>query len=294
MNISTSTPAEIDAEIARLQSERAPRAARVDTIFDTLHSAVGDEKVSSYRFGPSSWAMTDTEVLAKASAGEYDGVAYLASRGLAALTAYAVTLDAIRTLDAQIAPLENEYVARDRWTRAFLATSTNGHIHASTGCSTCRITTTFHWFTELSGHAESEIVSLAGADACTVCYPSAPVYDLKRPRSIFSTDEKAAQQARAEREAAKAERAATREAKALLPGGESLRFVDAYGSRESISTLHAAQKFLTDNAERKQLSWGRDDVDGVALVSEAVAAKTGETVAEVLAAAEKRASKRRR
>jgi hypothetical protein len=108
----------------------------------------------------------------------------------------------------EIQVLDEEWVRRGRWTRAFLVGNTNGHVHSSMHCSTCYDTTEFIWLTEYSDHAEDEIVSDAGERACTVCYPTAPVDVLSRATKIFSPTEKAAQQAREERAAAKAERLA--------------------------------------------------------------------------------------
>lgn len=60
------------------------------------------------------------------------------------------------------------------WSRFFLVTSSPGHVHASTHCSTCRPTTTYGWLPELSGKDEAEAVKDLGPTLCTVCFPSAP------------------------------------------------------------------------------------------------------------------------
>jgi hypothetical protein len=61
------------------------------------------------------------------------------------------------------------------WSRFFLVTNTNGHIHRSMSCSTCFYSTQFSWLTELSGLTEAEAVAEYGEILCTVCFPSAPV-----------------------------------------------------------------------------------------------------------------------
>lgn len=74
----------------------------------------------------------------------------------------------------QAEPLEAEYDAK-RWSRFFLVTNANGHIHSSMSCSTCNPRTQFAWLPELSGLTEKDAVDAHGPRLCTVCYPSAPV-----------------------------------------------------------------------------------------------------------------------
>lgn len=61
------------------------------------------------------------------------------------------------------------------WSRFFVVTSSQGHIHSTRGCHTCRATTTFGWLPELSGKNEAEAVEAHGSVLCSVCFPSAPV-----------------------------------------------------------------------------------------------------------------------
>jgi len=73
--------------------------------------------------------------------------------------------------------LNREYLRRP-WPRYFLVTSSAGHLHSSTHCSTCRPTTAFGWWVELSGRTEAQAISELGklADAlCSRCFPTAPV-----------------------------------------------------------------------------------------------------------------------
>lgn len=184
MDLTTATPVEIDTVLAEIMKKAATLQASYD--YEIAAAREIEKGVAKFEAGDmrySGWSLDE------------------AAEHRAAADKIATQ---ILILDEEARPLNEEFERRGGWTRAFLATSTNGHIHSSRSCSTCRFTTTFYWFTDLSGHDEAEIVTKAGSDACTVCYPSAPVNDLKRPRSIFSDDEKAAQQARDERAAAKA------------------------------------------------------------------------------------------
>lgn len=85
-------------------------------------------------------------------------------------------LDARRAqIREEIARLERVWATNGRWSRFFVVTSSSGHVHATTACRSCRISTTFGWMPEFSGRTEAEAVAELGAALCTVCFPSAPV-----------------------------------------------------------------------------------------------------------------------
>lgn len=107
----------------------------------------------------------------------------------------------------RIAEFNDAFRARGGWTRAYLVDNSNGHVHSSMSCSTCFATTRYHWLTEVSDHDEAQIVEMAASRACTVCYPSAP---LDKPSVFFTPDEVAADKARQEKEAKRAEKDAAK------------------------------------------------------------------------------------
>jgi hypothetical protein len=116
-----------------------------------------------------------------------------------ALEAKIVELAAqVAVIEDEAAPYEAEY-ARRPWTRAFLCTASNGHVHKSRACSTTRIRTRFMWLIDYAGKNEAEVVADAGCIACTVCFPSAPVEGLANPTKIFASPEA---KAKAEKKAA--------------------------------------------------------------------------------------------
>lgn len=90
------------------------------------------------------------------------------------LARYAEGVEDIERLKAEAAPDEAEYNEK-QWSRFFLVTNSNGHIHSSMNCSTCHITTAFAWLPDLSGLTEKDAVDAHGPHLCTVCFPSAPV-----------------------------------------------------------------------------------------------------------------------
>lgn len=126
----------------------------------------------------------------------------------------------------------NEIYDQDPWTRAFLVINSNGHVHSSLDCSTCFPTTRYTWLIQYSNDDENTIVEDAGKDACTVCYPSAPADVLNRPSRIVTADKIAKAQAKAEREAKKAERIAKEKANAPTKSGEFLYFKEGKWTRE--------------------------------------------------------------
>jgi hypothetical protein len=129
----------------------------------------------------------------------------------------------IAKVNIEIAGL-NKIYNQDPWTRAFLVINSNGHVHSSMDCNTCFATTRYNWLIQYSNDDEKTIVEDAGQDACTVCYPSAPAEVLNRPSRIVTADKIAKAQAKAEREAKKAEKIAKEKANAPTKSGEFLYF----------------------------------------------------------------------
>ena len=135
------------------------------------------------------------------------------------LAEYDQTIALIEATEEAIEEAESEYTG---WSRFFVVTSSQGHIHSSMRCTSCYRTTTYGWLPELSGKTEAEAVAAHGPALCTVCFPSAPVedtgYKITQTRAqelAWSPDreEKIAQ--REERERIKAEKKAKKEANAL-------------------------------------------------------------------------------
>lgn len=70
-------------------------------------------------------------------------------------------------------PFHNEYAQR-RWNRYFLVTNNNGHVHRGMNCGTCFSTTEYAWLVDLADCDEAAMVAEYGEMACTVCFPAAP------------------------------------------------------------------------------------------------------------------------
>lgn len=90
----------------------------------------------------------------------------------------------ILRLRAEAQPFEAEY-ATERWNRFFLVQNTNGHIHSSMHCGTCRWDTRYAWLPTLSGLGEDAAVEQEGPRLCSVCFPSAPLeWTLGLPKAL--------------------------------------------------------------------------------------------------------------
>lgn len=202
-DLTSQTPVEIDTRLAELYMQQYAADARADGYVKAIQDAVGliVNSGPSWRRSAATWTQVEEYL-----AGAEDG--YEKSR----VERLYASMDEQRVesarLQEEMAPFHAEYLRRGRWTRAFLVVNNNGHVHKSMSCSTCYDSTYFNWLPMYSGQDEDQIVADAGERACTVCYPSAPVDVLKRATKIFSEDEKAAQAARAEREAKRAARLA--------------------------------------------------------------------------------------
>lgn len=229
--LTTLTPPEADAELVQVLNSAVRARREVDYALGEVHRSVGDRQTWQ-RKGPV-WGLSDADAEAKArelAASDLDPDDedyYRAASARKAVPRYDAATLALALLDEQNALHEAEFARRGGWTRAFLATSTGGHVHSSMGCPTCNrgeSPTEFQLMTDYSGTREDSIVADAGYRACTVCFPTAPVGDATSlPTKMLSKDEVAKAAARTERETKRAKAAADRIAKGLTEDGSPLR-----------------------------------------------------------------------
>lgn len=140
-----------------------------------------------------------------------------------------------RLAEARLAVQESENDYRSRpWARYFLVTSSDGHIHASTGCCTCnkgREPTGFALVPYLSGQTVEEAVADLGPALCSVCFPAAPVEAQEQARiparlalALKEQGSEAFRKAREEASAKASQKAADR-----CPGSGETRDRDRFG-----------------------------------------------------------------
>lgn len=197
-NLATATPVEIDGRLADLHDEIAKLNSRIEYLTNHVLSYSGLRRyVSATRWAKSHYEVTGTfeegidRLRTYAAAVEaWRAADYAQELRPQPLSNYAGSVDIDKTvaertelLAARYAlwteanRLEDEYRAR-RWTRYFLVTSSAGHIHSTTGCQTCRVTTEYGWMPQMSGQTEAEAIAGLGIYAeslCSVCFPTAPV-----------------------------------------------------------------------------------------------------------------------
>ena len=168
---------------------------------------------------------------------------------------------------AEMIPYEQHYSSK-RWSRYWIVTNANGHVHSSMSCSSCFATTQYAWLPDCSGMTEDETVAEFGERVCTVCHPSAPV----TPGLVGRRD----REAQAAYDAEKVAKLAVKLEKALLPDGSALRLNDG-----SPKTLIAGQRSLLEIMKSKAWygethpympRWNAD----IELLLDAISTKTGE------------------
>lgn len=187
----------------------------------------------------------------------------------------------------EMAPFEAEFTRRGGWTRFFMVMNNGGHLHSSRGCSTCRWSTQFSWMPEYSGANEAEIVDLAGEDACTVCFPTAPV--AQQSRLPFRVQE------RAEREAAAAEKAtkqAAKLAKAINADGTEWR-VREFGMHENFKTIRSVELAIMREMDYAVYYGAKAErTAAVELMAAKLAERTGADAAELIAGFQTKVNKK--
>lgn len=298
---------EIDTRINEMSHAVGTLRLECDRLISRMYRHQGIQRVRD-EHGRMVWPMPEETILALS-----------ATHTPAVYAEWRSVRDEIDALMAEILDL-NGIHTEHRWSRFYLVTNLDGHIHSSTACSTCHLTTEFAWLTDLSGLTEAEAVEAHGAILCSVCYPTAPVE--------WTNGESHAKKAKREEiDARKAERLAKKIEKALLPNAEPLvligdEHVNGRGmivnGRYTIETLAQAQTWLRDicdlRAEARYGLWSNgqttDEIitrmrggrecwthENEAIVIEAIAAKTGTTpetvAAEAAMKAEKKAKKNR-
>lgn len=262
MDIQTATPAEIDAEIARIDREMAAQRANMD------------------------WARRHIDFARQSPFPDQ------AEIGKFLRQLEGATL-AMNRLDDEQAPFRAEFRRRGGWTRYYLVDAYNGHVHRDYSNSRCSRTwgTVHVWLTDQSGMAREDLVAMAGERACTVCFPDAPVDVLRRP-SQFTPPSAAEKEARA---VERRQRAEEKKAKQITNPDGSPLVVKYQGFPERPSTLTAA-KALAMRIEFNALAYGDTigDAGRAALgtLFAAIAAKTQSSVDSVKADHEARLIKK--
>jgi hypothetical protein len=207
----------VDTRLATLYASR-------NTTYRELQNIAGDIRRMSgqpYDWQTKSWSGNFDEALAIVSGQEKSDHPTYQTRSERVLEKYYETMLSKDSIEVEIGELEKIY-ENSPWSRAYLVTNNQGHIHKTLYCSSCCSSTKFEWLWKYSGDPEDDIVALAGETACTICYPSAPANILNQPSKIQSNYRAALEANKKASEAAKADREAKRLAKAPTLSGEPI------------------------------------------------------------------------
>lgn len=312
------TPMEFDVELSALMAKADAAESRLQRAVDEVHRAVGDR---TDQFGR--WRTRERDAIAAARQladvdleADENWEGRVAARALAK---HAEAEDVMAALRQEHQVRDKEFSRRGGWPRAFLASSSDGHVHSTTQCSTCNkgaAPTSFQWMTDYSGQGENQIVEAAGWRACTVCYPTAPGGDAtSRPSQMRSTEDEGREAARAERDAKRSRALADKVAKGLTPDGSEfeVRWVaknapgwdrdpdtgrrdHVYRDRPETERFKTERTAVSWYVNVLATGWGADDKKpALDAIVEALAAKRGVDVESVRAElATKVEAKRRR
>jgi hypothetical protein len=281
MDLTTATPSEIDTRLAELERQDAKLTYDIQSAWSDLRAALGHRQVRVLnRDGRAEYVY-----LISSHDAEHEAVAPDASTNTReAYQALHALRKQVLVNRAERTKIKVEFNRRGGWTRAWAVP--NGHVHQSTACSTCFPTTRFGWLSQVSGMNEAEIVAQAGERACTRCYPSAPVNP--KPCQLWTIEEQAERASAQQVAAVKAEKAAAKAAKAITnPDGSPLRGkwgVIATERTAEIEAVNEIHNFLAFDYEINQAY--------LDTLFAALAHKRGQTVEEVTAVIQAKATKK--
>ena len=275
----------VDERLDELQAARWEQDQAVSYAREKIRRATGQR----YDYRTGKWDGTWEDALETAQT--------LAIPYRDSITNYNEQVQKLADINTEIAELREVY-AEFQWTRAYLVINSNGHIHSSTYCSTCFDTTMYEWLTAYSADPEETIVAAAGEMACTICYASAPADILNQPCTIQSKNRAEREAAKAERAEAKAKREAKRIASAPTASGDSIMIPSRWSDRmEEIKTERTAVSAW--NSAQSDRSWLRnEDQDRIVatqeIIEQALAGKRGISAEQVREDLKKRYEKRGR
>ncbi len=282
-DLTTATPAEIDAQLAELYGREGALEGRLASALSDLHYGIGERPVKVVKStGRKTWPTTDAAAVeaarAKLAAGA--GMAWDMDSLTRRLAKYDAVVAELAGVAAAMVPLHAEYRNRP-WTRFHPVP--DGHIHSSRACHTLRITTDVRWLPEMSGQDEATALAAlgeAGHILCTVCYPSAPVIE-RAPRPT--------REQQAATRAAAAERARVEDPKLIADVDGSPLRVDGsplrtVRSAEIAGVDHLYWAAYARHIGRRDESYARQHEGHTAAIVAALAHKAGTTEAEVRAA----------
>ena len=155
----------IDTEISKTWKKFSGAMLKHERATDSIHRVVRDRQHRGR------WGRSFVTVVEQVQEMAQSGTDYTVRRAQDALDTYVAARDAEKVAERVFAEADEKY---EGWSRFFLVTNSNGHIHRNMNCSTCRPSTVFAWLPDLSGLTEKDAVDEHGTILCSVCFPTAP------------------------------------------------------------------------------------------------------------------------
>jgi hypothetical protein len=189
MDLTTATPVQIDTALAEIWTRIHAARNHRDSAWKSV------ERRANWFLGRKMRTSEHAEVMAQAAEFEGEDLASMtvADRRRARIAldlveaqiAFETAGEAVAEVERETRPYEDEYRSRP-WSRFYLVTSSNGHIHSSDSCQTCGLRTQFVILADASGQTEAEAIAErdkrdSAALLCTVCFPNAPVKWTEKP-----------------------------------------------------------------------------------------------------------------
>lgn len=270
---------DIDTQLAELYGQAAKASNYSASAIKSLASALG------YNTRRDAQVPSVVALLEQANGNDHPNV-------LSAIKSYKQHTAELVAIREQEKPLEAIY-NEQQWSRFFLCTNTNGHIHSEMTCSTCRWDTQFAWLPSLSGLTEEDAVEEYGAILCSVCFASAPVEWTNGENKKVASDRDARQALRNEKAAAKAAKAITNPDGSPLKGKWGTIATLVTAQRELVGAIYEVTVWTETNANHSNFTTVTGEYREVAeRIIEAIATKTGESIETVRTEAEAKAAKK--
>lgn len=169
-------PIEIDTQIAALVTQYTNAKQGADYAVSSMRNITGEKAVYQGKkrvfLVPSLLLIERVREMAAAHITHNSYHCYLCP--INAIQRYDAAVENMARIEREIDALEAEFTAAP-WSRFFLVTSSEGHIHSSRHCSSCNSNTEYDWLPQLSGKTEAEAVADQGPRLCSICFPTAPV-----------------------------------------------------------------------------------------------------------------------
>lgn len=178
MDLTKMTPPQVDELLADLWEREGKQHALAAAVYVRAHYAIGEKARFVGAQGRREWPTSDEHALAecrKLVEAGFEVKPWSSGDPAKVVASYEEIIKELARISDEQQVLGNEFRRRGGWSRFYLVTSSDGHIHDSMSCSTCRPSTRYGWLPKVSGLSAADAVAEYGPLLCSVCFPGAPV-----------------------------------------------------------------------------------------------------------------------